>query len=333
MSKPKPKSAIARLLDNLSPNGEIQGAAIVTARTDDLIQSQAVEKNTATHFIKNIDSYSQLENVLANIDPNLCRPWQFADRPDDEMGDIESLANSLKEYGQQEPVLVRPVHNLNDVKYEVIFGNRRWRAAKRAGIMLLAIIKKVSDQEAALFQKEENENRKDLSDLARARSYQAQINAGIFKSEIEISRALGISRQNLNDIMAFNRIPEKLTNVIPNLKNISRKTAVKLAILSKDESNLDKLISLANKIGNGEITANNLEVIFVNANIKSSSYQKNTNQSEIINVVDKNGVKIFTLKKSMNGETIIKINKVLNGNFDVSKLKELIFSYLSQNKI
>ena len=332
MSKPKPKSAMARLLEKMQSTEFLEGAAVVPSHT--LTISEEIVKQTIpsdTWEMKD-NSEQRQELVLTRIDPDLCRPWQFADRPEDEMGDIDALANSIKHYGQQEPVLARPLKKPDIIKYEIVFGNRRWRACKKAGVLLLAIINEVTDQEAALFQKEENENRKDLSDLARARSYQSQIDAGIFKSENELSKSLGISRQNLNDLMAFNRIPEVLANTIPNLKNVSRKVAVKLSVLSKDKNNLEILIKLAPKIGSGEITSMNIEYYLQRLTRQNVAFD-NKEKFNTQDIVNHEGKKIFTIKKSPNGELIIKISRNITGKYEPQMLKEIIFNYLQECNI
>jgi ParB/RepB/Spo0J family partition protein len=196
---------------------------------------------------------------LLSIDPDDCILWPFSDRPSDELGDIHSLAHSLKEHGQQEPILVRENRQKTRHTYEIIFGNRRWRAAQIAKIKLIAICKNVDDQQASLFQKEENENRKELSDYARAMSYRAQIDGGIYKNEAELSKVLGISKQALNDLMAYLRVPEELREAISNFKSLSKKMVTKLAALSKDKEMLEVLMHLAPKISDQSVTTTTLD--------------------------------------------------------------------------
>ncbi|OGT46131.1 MAG: hypothetical protein A3E82_00505 [Gammaproteobacteria bacterium RIFCSPHIGHO2_12_FULL_38_11] len=266
MSRKKPQSAMAALLDftevpvlaetRISSDANLWDKEAVETTKANIMNSYTkafVEQNTFS--TEKVSSNDQ----LITVNPDDCVLWAFSDRPSDELGDIHALAESLKVHGQQEPILVRENRKNNHHKYEIIFGNRRWRAAQIAGIKLLAICKDVSDQQASLFQKEENENRKELSDYARAMSYRAQIDGGIYKNEAELSKFLCISKQALNDLMAYLRVPELLREGISNFKNLSKKMVTKLAALSKDKEILDVLIHLAPKISDQSITTSTLD--------------------------------------------------------------------------
>lgn len=321
MTTKKPKTALAKLLDNIKQIDQVEGGEVGRLDAETLQHST---QPPPVNQLSNAEDPNLRNMRLEYIDPQLCKPWQFADRPEDEMGDIDQLAHSIKTVGQQEPVLVRPKNTYNSISYEVIFGNRRWRAAKIAKVKLLAIVKEVSDQDAALYQKEENEERKDLSDLARAKSYKAQMDAQVFASEVDLSKKLSISRKTLNDIMAFIRIPEELAAAIPNYKFLSRAMAVKLAMLSKDKSILPRLMELSPKIGGKSINTSNIEK-FV--------YQQETLEKEPVDktqINDQKGNKLFVVKTNAQGQTTIQINKTLNGKYSPTQLQELIYHYLTK---
>lgn len=317
MASKKVSSAMAKLL------GETQGVIplddadvdIAFTHNKQVSESKQDKKMAATKTKVSSPPTTQTTPLsVVSLDPNILRPWQFSDRPEDEMGDLDALAKSIQEHGQQEPILVRPlIHAQTTHEYEVIFGNRRWQACKKVNCQVLAFVKTMSDQEAARFQKEENENRKDLSDYARARSYRNQIQSGVFKSERELSRILGISHQVLNDIMAYTRIPDELLNQIPNIKAISRKTAVKIATLSKDKQQYKILKTLANKIGNGEITAANIDSV-----VASQGHKKTKSSHEFAHkpnwhpVKNDNNQLLFTIKFSPHGDWTIKVPKSMH---------------------
>ena len=166
---------------------------------------------------------------------------------------------------------------------------------------LLAIKKTVSDKEAALFQKEENENRVNLSDYARSLSLKKQLDSNIFESEAELSKFLNISRKTLNDIFAYTRIPTEVLNAIPNVHQISRNTAVKIATLAKNKQYCERLIELGPKIGNKSISANNLQAAVL-------SEPTGRGRSEVFSIHNDQDRLVAKLKKMPNGNVTININ-------------------------
>lgn len=250
VARQKPKSAMANFLDENS---------IAVSKENKL---KPKKKNKVNRNLIEADGSlgEGIEDKILKINPSECVPWGYADRPLDEMGNIPELAKSMREFGQQQPVLLRKTSSTNsNKKYEVIFGNRRWRAAEHAGLELDAVIKEVSDQDASLYQKQENENRQDLSDYSRAKSYKAQIDGGVFTDEKALADYLGMSKQTLNDIMAFVRVPQILVDEIPNFPKVSIKMANMLAKFSKDNDVLKVLIELGQDISDKKITTSNLE--------------------------------------------------------------------------
>src|ERR1700677_454973 len=95
--------------------------------------------------------------AIIKIDPIQIMNWENNDRPENELGDIDAFAKELAEVGQQVPCIVRK----KDDKYELIAGERRWRAALKARILLKVIVQNLTDQEATICQIAENTNRKD----------------------------------------------------------------------------------------------------------------------------------------------------------------------------
>src|SRR6266545_2550619 len=86
----------------------------------------------------------------------------------DELGDMERLTESIKARGVAQPILVRPGE---DGTYQLVFGERRWRAAKAAGQMAIkAEIRDLDELEATLEQIAENMDRKDLTSLEKAKA-------------------------------------------------------------------------------------------------------------------------------------------------------------------
>lgn len=248
-------------LASILSQSDIQPVDVTLAKKHDTQQSSIPTVESPPPSSIRTKSKSE---TLIEISPSHCKPWDFSDRNDAELGNIEDLANSIQKAGQQEPVLVRPVSNPHlsadpSIKYEIIFGNRRWRACKLIGKNLLAIVRELTDQEAALAQKEENENRTDIGDYSRSMNYKRLIDAQIFANENQLALKLNIPRNRINDLMSYTRISKQLLDAIPNVHQLSQRMAIKLASLSKHQENLDALILLAPKIGANKITSGSVE--------------------------------------------------------------------------
>jgi ParB family chromosome partitioning protein len=125
---------------------------------------------------------------------------------------LAELMMSIKEKGVVEPILVRP----KDDKYEIIAGERRWRAAKEIGFEdMPVIIKNVSDKEAFEMSLIENIQREDLNPLEEAKAYQFLMEQYKTSHE-EIARAVGKDRSTISNSMRLLRLPEDIQKEIRN---------------------------------------------------------------------------------------------------------------------
>lgn len=298
-------------------------------------KSEAQSSSPATNEIASPSSITQREkprtDSLIEISPAACKPWDFYDRHESELGNIEELANSIQKAGQQEPILVRPIKNTHlsadpSIKYEIIFGNRRWRACKLIGKNLLAIVRVLDDQEAALSQKEENENRQNISDYSRSIHYRRLIDSGVFTNENQLSVKLNIPRNSLNDLMSFNRIPTQLLDAIPNVHTLSLRMGVKLALLCKNPENLEILIQLAPKIGTNKLSSTKLDQAV--EEIKTGNANQLSKKS--IPVTGKGGAEIFTIREDSNGAPCIVLHKASRQAINMDDLKTLIKNYIDK---
>ena len=89
---------------------------------------------------------------VVELNPDDCVLWDYVDRQDFEMGDIKALGLDIKKNGQIQPIIVR----YNGDHYEIIAGQRRWRACHYMNIPVEAIITDLSDEEALFVQSSEN---------------------------------------------------------------------------------------------------------------------------------------------------------------------------------
>lgn len=217
-----------------------------------LKQSQEKESR-AKEDQKNNDVIDVLE-----VSPKEIKNWDMHDRPEDELGNIEALSKDLQKIGQIQPCIVRPLQT-GKQKYELIVGERRWRAAILANIKVKIIVIDLTDNEAALAQSAENNNREDLSDYAKGMSYSKFISAGIIKQK-DIVEKLGVSRQYVSALLSFSKIPEVIRGAIGNMANISASSAEKIKQISdKGEEYIDALTELCDILRKGKIGPKKIE--------------------------------------------------------------------------
>jgi ParB family chromosome partitioning protein len=121
--------------------------------------------------------------------------------------ELEDLAASIRERGIIQPIIVRPVAGASDA-YEIVAGERRWRAAQRAGHHSVPIIcMQLTDREALEFSIVENVQRADLNALEEARGY-ARLAAEYGYSHSDIGRVIGKSRSHVANTLRLLALPE-----------------------------------------------------------------------------------------------------------------------------
>lgn len=117
---------------------------------------------------------------------------------------IEELAQSIAARGLLQPILVRP---LSDGRYEIVAGERRWRAAQKAGVHdVPVVIRDLSDEDAAEIALIENVQRVDLSPVEEARAYQ-RLQEVHKRSQDEIAKAVGKSRSHISNLVRLLTLP------------------------------------------------------------------------------------------------------------------------------
>jgi ParB family transcriptional regulator, chromosome partitioning protein len=123
--------------------------------------------------------------------------------------ELDELVASLRERGIIQPIVARPVPGVADV-YEIIAGERRWRAAQRAGLHEVpVVIIEASDAEALQLAIIENVQRADLNPLEEAEGYRALIEE-FGNSQDEIAKIVGKSRSHVANTLRLLKLPETI---------------------------------------------------------------------------------------------------------------------------
>jgi len=151
---------------------------------------------------------SQKRVPVEFLRPNPRNPRRFfAD------AELDELAASIRERGIIQPILVRTARGAPD-GYEIIAGERRWRAAQRAGIHDVPIvILEVSDREALELAIVENVQRTDLNPLEEAMGYQA-LTDEFGHHQDDIARIVGKSRSHVANTVRLLKLPDKVKSYL-----------------------------------------------------------------------------------------------------------------------
>lgn len=145
---------------------------------------------------------------------------------------LQELADSIAVHGVLQPLLVRPLSNGG---YQIVAGERRWRAARMAGLTEVpAVIREMSDHEMAEIALVENLQREDLTVLEEAEGYGALIETYGLTQE-EVSKAVGKSRPAVTNALRLLNLPEKVKSLLADGKISAGHARTLLAFSSEEE--------------------------------------------------------------------------------------------------
>ncbi len=142
------------------------------------------------------------------ISPNPRNPRrQFGD------ADLTDLAQSIREHGVVQPVVVRPAPG-QDGRYEIIAGERSWRASQRAGLAEIpVIVREVDDRTALELAIIENVQRADLNPIEEAQGYQQLIDEHGY-SQADLGQVIGKSRSHVANTLRLLRLPDVIRDML-----------------------------------------------------------------------------------------------------------------------
>ncbi|MCW0001767.1 plasmid partitioning protein RepB [Pararhizobium sp. YC-54] len=163
--------------------------------------------------------------AVIELDPSTIEPSFVQDRMP---GDIDGLLASIREQGQQVPILVRP-HPDQSARYQVAFGHRRLRAVSELGLPVKAVVRDLTDEQLVVAQGQENNEREDLTFIEKAR-FAYHLNKQ-FPREIVIA-AMSIDKSNLSKMLLLvDALPSELIDAIGAAPGVGRPSWQQLAEL------------------------------------------------------------------------------------------------------
>jgi len=245
-----------------------------------------------------------VELPLSELRPN---PYQPRKKFDDEA--LEELSLSIKEHGVFQPIIVKKT-----IKgYDIVAGERRFRASKKAGLTTIpAIIKDFSDDEMMQISLLENLQREDLTAIEEAKAYKSIIEASGITQE-ELATRVGKSRSHITNMLGLLKLPLNIQDLV-----LYNKLSMGHArVLSKLED-AAKIEELADKVVREDLSVRELEELSSNSEIKRSSpviRQPKDNKYENVErmLKEKLGtkVKISNKKLTISFENIQDLNRIL----------------------
>ncbi len=152
-------------------------------------------------------------NSIVYVDILELIPGKYQPRHYFDPESLDSLVQSIKEKGVIQPIIVRPLQQ-SVANYEIIAGERRWQAAKKAGLREVPVlIKEMSDLEALETGLIENIQRNDLTPLEEAEGYKRLMEEFNYTQEI-LSQTLGKSRSHIANLLRLLGLPDSVKEML-----------------------------------------------------------------------------------------------------------------------
>ena len=150
-------------------------------------------------------------NLLKELAIDLIQRGTYQPRRDMEPESLQELANSIKAQGVMQPIVVRPI---SDRKYEIIAGERRWRATQLAGLDTIpAVIRDVPDEAAIAMALIENIQREDLNPIEEAVALQ-RLQQEFDLTQQEVADAVGKSRSTVTNLLRLMSLQEDVRRLV-----------------------------------------------------------------------------------------------------------------------
>jgi len=190
---------------------------------------------------------------LDQLDPN---PFQPRHRFDGQA--MEELCQSIEQHGVIEPIIARRKED----RYEIISGERRWRACQELGLEEIpCVLKAVSDSEAFQLALTENVQRNDLTPIEEAEAFRRMLDMEIAKNQAEVGEILGIRQQRVSDKLRLLELPKEVQDLLGDEQYQDRFTQKHGEIVGR-LGDSTKIRAAAQKVVEGELsTRETLELV------------------------------------------------------------------------
>ncbi|MDJ0700732.1 MAG: ParB/RepB/Spo0J family partition protein [Woeseiaceae bacterium] len=165
------------------------------------------------------DAAAHGDDGLRTIPVDLLQRGQYQPRLDMRQDSLQDLADSIRSQGVVQPIVVRPIGKTgNTQRYEIIAGERRWRAAQLAELQEIpAVVRDIADEDAIAMALIENIQREDLNPLEEARALDRLIRE-FDLTHAEAAKAVGRSRASVSNLLRLQDLSDKVKTLLEQRK-------------------------------------------------------------------------------------------------------------------
>ncbi|SEQ07100.1 ParB/RepB/Spo0J family partition protein [Piscibacillus halophilus] len=213
------------------------------------------------------------EESVQELPIDQIRPNPYQPRKNFEADAIEELKDSIMQYGILQPIIVRKA-----IKgFEIVVGERRFRASKEGGLKTIpAVVRELTDEQMMELALLENLQREDLSPMEEAEAYERLIHELNIKQD-ELAKRLGKSRPHIANMMRLLSLPEKIRAMI-NSKELTMGHGRALLALKEE----DEMLLVADKIRKEHLNVRQVEKLITQLNEKKKKKKKTTKKDVFI---------------------------------------------------
>ncbi|OWY09336.1 MULTISPECIES: plasmid partitioning protein RepB [Thioclava] len=215
--------------------------------------------------------------ALVEVPTDMIDDAGLKDRFDPDPEGIAQLMESLREYGQQVPVMLRhsPSH---EGRYEIVYGRRRVQALRQLGMPVRAMVRELDDRELIVAQGQENSVRKDLSFIEKA-TFALKMIEGCFERKV-VCEALNINKSELSRLEGVAKaIPESVIKAIGSAPSVGRARWITLSKRIGDRP-VDQIVALAS----GDTSDARFKAVF------DALASEQSSEPKVKKIITKNGV-------------------------------------------
>lgn len=245
-----------------------KGLDVLIPDTGKVAENKEKTKIVEKVIEKIVEKPSEMKVKINSVEPNREQPRKKFDE-----NSLQELADSIEQFGVLQPLIVQK----RDDYYEIIAGERRWRAAKMAGLKEIpVVIKEMTDEEIVEISLIENIQRENLNPIEEAIAFKRLLNEFNLKQE-EVAERVSKSRTAVTNSIRLLKLDERVQQMVIDEMLTTGHARALLAI-----ENPDQQFQIANKIFNEKLSVRDVEKLVKNlTKEKPVKKEVNTQQSAI----------------------------------------------------